>query len=116
MPADEPTESMINTLAETLSPDDIILDGGNSNYRDSVRRAEVLKTKGFRFLDVGTNGGIWGLEEDYSLMVGGDETAFRHLEPIFRPWRRQRIKGMVTSARLAAAISSRWCITLSNTV
>lgn len=84
VPTGEATEGMIKALAETLSPDDIILDGGNSNYRDSARRADTLKTRGLKFLDVGTSGGIWGLKEGYSLMVGGDKAAFRHLEPIFQ--------------------------------
>jgi len=84
VPAGKATEDMIKTLTRTLSPKDIVLDGSNSNYRDSARRAQDLKANGLGFLDVGTSGGIWGLEEGYSLMVGGDESAFRHLKPIFQ--------------------------------
>jgi 6-phosphogluconate dehydrogenase len=84
VPAGEPTEAAISKLTAELSPEDIIIDGGNSNYKDSVRRAAVLAEKGLIFLDVGTSGGIWGLKEGYCLMVGGDRETFRRLEPIFR--------------------------------
>lgn len=84
VPSGEPTESTINTLANNLSPEDIIIDGGNSNYKDSIRRAAFLAEKGLLFLDVGTSGGIWGLKEGYSLMVGGELRAFRRMESIFR--------------------------------
>ncbi len=84
VPAGEPTESTLHTLAETLSPGDTVIDGGNSNYKDSMRRAAALAGRGLLFLDVGTSGGIWGLEEGYSLMVGGDAEAFRRLEPAFQ--------------------------------
>jgi 6-phosphogluconate dehydrogenase len=84
VPAGEPTESTINDLAEEFSPGDVIIDGGNSNYKDSVRRASALGERGLLFLDAGTSGGIWGLKEGYSLMVGGDAEAFRRLEPIFQ--------------------------------
>jgi 6-phosphogluconate dehydrogenase len=84
VPAGEPTESTINTLAAELSAGDIIIDGGNSNYKDSLRRAEALSEKGLLFLDAGTSGGIWGLNEGYCLMVGGDIEAFRRMEPVFQ--------------------------------
>ena len=84
VPSCEPTETTINTLAAELSPDDVIIDGGNSNYKDSMRRAAALAEKGISFLDAGTSGGIWGLKEGYCLMVGGDGEAFRRLEPIFQ--------------------------------
>ncbi len=61
---------------------DILIDGGNSNYKDSQRRAAQLKTAGFQFVDVGTSGGIWGLKEGYSMMVGGDDAAVERLRPI----------------------------------
>ena len=83
-PAGEPTESTINQLAELMSPGDIIIDGGNANYKDTLRRAEKLAEKSIRFVDVGTSGGIWGLAEGYSLMVGCDEETFERLEPIFQ--------------------------------
>ena len=84
VPAGEPTESTINTLADSLSPGDAVIDGGNSNYKDSIRRAATLAGKGLFFLDAGTSGGIWGLKEGYSMMVGGDLTTFQRLEPIFQ--------------------------------
>ena len=84
IPAGESIESTINKLANLSSPGDAIIDGGNSYYKDSVRRAAALQEKGLAFLDSGTSGGIWGLKEGYSLMVGGDADAFRRLEPIFQ--------------------------------
>ena len=84
VPAGDPTEATLNLLAEAMSPGDTVIDGGNSNYKDSVRRAASLKERGIAFLDAGTSGGVWGLKEGYSLMVGGDADAFRRLEPIFQ--------------------------------
>ena len=66
VPAGQPTEDTINTVADLLSPGDTVIDGGNSNYKDSVRRAAALKERGISFLDAGTSGGIWGLKEGYS--------------------------------------------------
>ncbi len=84
VPSGQVTESTVNAVAESLSPGDVIIDGGNSNYKDSVRRAASLAEKDLVFLDAGTSGGIWGLKEGYSLMVGGDPDTFRRLEPIFQ--------------------------------
>lgn len=84
VPQGEPTESAIEALATELSPGDTIIDGGNSNYKDSMRRAATLSEKGLIFLDVGTSGGIWGLQGGYCLMVGGDIESFRRLEPVFQ--------------------------------
>ncbi len=84
VPSGEPTESTIKTLSVEMSKDDIIIDGGNSNYKDSMRRATALSEKGLVFLDAGTSGGIWGLKEGYCLMVGGDIGAFRRVEPVFQ--------------------------------
>jgi 6-phosphogluconate dehydrogenase len=83
VPAGKPTESTIMALANQLSPGDIVVDGGNSNYKDTMRRAAALKEKGVLFVDVGTSGGVWGLSEGYSMMVGGEETAVERLRPIF---------------------------------
>ncbi len=83
-PAGEPTERTLTALAGALSEGDIIIDGGNANYKDSIRRAAMLKEKGLDFLDAGTSGGIWGLTEGYSLMIGGDKKAFEKVEPIFQ--------------------------------
>ncbi len=84
VPSGEPTESTINSLAAELSQGDVVIDGGNSNYKDSMRRASALSDKGINFLDVGTSGGIWGLKEGYCLMVGGDIEVFHRIEPIFQ--------------------------------
>ncbi len=84
VPSGEPTESTINAVAGALSPGDVIIDGGNSNYKDSMRRAAALKRRSLSFLDAGTSGGVWGLKEGYSMMVGGDQEAFRRLEPVFQ--------------------------------
>jgi len=81
VPAGNPTESTVNALAERLSPGDIIIDGGNSNYKDSQRRAAELKEQGLFYVDVGTSGGVWGLAEGYSMMVGGEDQAVEHLRP-----------------------------------
>jgi 6-phosphogluconate dehydrogenase len=84
LPAGPITESTITTLGEMMSAGDIIIDGGNSNYQDDVRRAQSLALKGIRYIDVGTSGGVWGLERGYCMMIGGDKTAFDHLDPIFK--------------------------------
>lgn len=83
VPAGEPTENTLDELAELLSPGDAVLDGGNANYKDSMRRGKKLAARGIDFIDVGTSGGIWGLTEGYSLMVGGEEAAVKRMEPIF---------------------------------
>ncbi len=82
VPAGEATESVITQLASLLAPGDIILDGGNSYYKDSLRRAEGLKQRGLSFVDVGTSGGIWGRSEGYCMMVGGDVEAVTRVKPI----------------------------------
>ena len=84
VPSGDPTETTITAVADLLSPGDTVIDGGNSNYKDSVRRAATLKETGLAFLDAGTSGGIWGLKEGYSMMIGGDADAFARLEPIFK--------------------------------
>ena len=83
-PAGDAAESTIDRLAALMSPDDVIIDGGNANYKDTVRRAEKLAERSIRFVDVGTSGGIWGLTEGYSLMVGCEAETFKRLEPIFQ--------------------------------
>ncbi len=84
VPAGKPAEETISSLSERFEPDDIIIDGGNTHYTDDVRRAHMLQKKGIRYVDVGTSGGIWGMERGYCLMIGGPEETFRYLEPIFR--------------------------------
>jgi len=84
VPAGEPTESTLKQLADLASSGDILIDGGNSYYKDSTRRANELGARGIRFLDIGTSGGIWGLEVGFCLMVGGPRAAFETVEPILR--------------------------------
>ena len=84
VPSGSPTEEVIDELVLMLSRGDVIIDGGNSNYKDTVRRAARLDEHGISMLDAGTSGGIWGLKEGYSLMIGGDPDVFRGLEPLFQ--------------------------------
>ena len=84
VPAGDVTDATINELADALSAGDAIIDGGNSNYKQTIRRAAAVKARGIEMLDSGTSGGVWGLTEGYSLMVGGDAAAFARLEPIFQ--------------------------------
>ncbi|HVL18074.1 MAG TPA: decarboxylating 6-phosphogluconate dehydrogenase [Gemmatimonadales bacterium] len=84
VPAGAPVESTIDQLLPALAKGDIIIDGGNSNYKDSVRRAARVKERGVEFMDSGTSGGIWGLTVGYCLMIGASPEAFRRCEPIFK--------------------------------
>jgi 6-phosphogluconate dehydrogenase len=83
VPAGDPVDQTIEALLPHMSRGDVILDRGNSNYKDTVRRAAALKTQGLGFVDVGTSGGIWGLAEGYSMMIGGDAQVVERLKPIF---------------------------------
>jgi len=83
IPAGDPTEEAIEKLSDLLDAGDVIVDGGNSRYSDSVRRAEKLAARDISFIDSGTSGGIWGLDNGYCLMVGGDKDAVERLRPIF---------------------------------
>ena len=83
IPAGTATEAVITQLHEKLAAGDVVIDGGNSFYKDSKRRAEALASRGIRFLDVGTSGGIWGRSEGYCMMVGGDKEAVALVKPIF---------------------------------
>ena len=83
VPAGDITTSVIEELAKTLDSGDIVIDGGNSYYRDDMRHAKLLSEKGIHLLDCGTSGGVWGRERGYCLMIGGDHYAFAHAEPIF---------------------------------
>lgn len=82
VPAGAPTEQTVTDLASLLAPDDIVIDGGNSRYTDTVRRAGTLAEAGIHLLDVGTSGGVWGLTEGYCLMVGGPRSAYERVEPV----------------------------------
>jgi 6-phosphogluconate dehydrogenase len=84
VPAGDVTEGALLKFADLMDEGDILIDGGNSYFRDSIRRGEMLGERGLRFLDAGTSGGIWGLEVGYCLMVGGDAGAYEHVEPALR--------------------------------
>jgi 6-phosphogluconate dehydrogenase len=84
IPAGDPVEQMLASLLELTQPGDIIIDGGNSNFNDSARRAAEVSKRGMQYIDAGTSGGVWGLENGYCMMVGGDAPAVSHCEPIFR--------------------------------
>jgi 6-phosphogluconate dehydrogenase len=82
VPAGAVTEDVVSTLRSVLSPDDILIDGGNSNFRDSQRHAEEAAERGIGFMDVGVSGGIWGLREGFGLMAGGSDADFARVRPI----------------------------------
>jgi len=84
VPAGDPVDETIAVLAPKLSKGDVIIDGGNSNFHDSIRRGRELASSGIEFIDAGTSGGVWGLENGYCLMVGGSDAAVSLCEPIFR--------------------------------
>jgi 6-phosphogluconate dehydrogenase len=83
VPSGKPTDDTVEGLLGELSPGDAIVDGGNSNYKDSLARAARAAEHGIDFIDAGTSGGVWGLQEGYCLMVGGDDAAVKRIEPIF---------------------------------
>jgi 6-phosphogluconate dehydrogenase len=83
LPAGEATEAAVMQLGASMDAGDVLIDGGNSHYKDDVRRARGLAAKGVHYLDVGTSGGVWGLERGYCMMIGGDRGAFERLDPIF---------------------------------
>jgi 6-phosphogluconate dehydrogenase len=84
VPSGETTDLMLEEVLKYVEKSDIIIDGGNSYYKDSIRRHDMLKGKGINFLDAGTSGGIWGLKEGYCSMIGGEKEIFDHCEPIFK--------------------------------
>lgn len=83
VPAGKPTEDTIQTLTQLLTRGDALIEGGNSNYKDSIRRSQSVRQSGLNYIDVGTSGGIWGKTEGYSLMIGGEKDAIVRLRPIF---------------------------------
>ena len=84
LPAGKPVDAILETLSRLLSSGDIVIDGGNSNFKDDLRRAEELNPLGIHYVDVGVSGGVWGLEVGYCMMVGGDESDFRYIEPVLK--------------------------------
>ncbi|MBC3372569.1 decarboxylating 6-phosphogluconate dehydrogenase [Pseudomonas sp. SWRI92] len=83
LPAGAPTEDTITALSELLEPGDVIIDGGNTYYKDDIRRAQALSEQGLGYIDVGTSGGVWGLERGYCMMIGGDAEVVKRLDPLF---------------------------------
>jgi len=84
VPAGDPTEKTVQALVSTMQPGDTIIDGGNSNFKDDVRRSKLCAAKGVRYVDVGTSGGVWGLERGYCMMIGGPKETVQRLDPIFK--------------------------------
>ncbi len=84
VPAGGPTEQTVQTLAQKFDAGDILIDGGNSYFKDDIRRSQELKAKGIHYVDVGTSGGVWGLERGYCMMIGGPKEAVQQLDPIFK--------------------------------
>jgi len=84
VPSGQVVDETIEHLTTLLKPGDVIIDGGNSWFKDSKRRADALNAKGFHYMDCGTSGGVWGLKVGYSLMVGGEKDMYQHLEPVFK--------------------------------
>ena len=93
VPQGAPVDETIAKLEPLLNPGDILIDGGNSNYKDSMRHHKEVTAKGFQFVDVGTSGGVWGLKEGYSMMIGGDEDPVEYLRPIFETLAPAKDKG-----------------------
>ena len=124
-------DKTIEQLAGKLEKGDILIDGGNSYYHDDIRRAAALKPKGIHYVDVGTSGGVWGLERGYCLMIGGETEVVQRLDPIFAALapgrgtlRAHRVErkpaappktATCTAGRAEQGTSSRWCITALNT-
>jgi 6-phosphogluconate dehydrogenase len=83
LPAGAVTEGSVSALSDLMEPGDVVIDGGNSHYKDDIRRAETLKSRGLHYIDCGTSGGVWGLERGYCLMIGGEKNIVDRLDPIF---------------------------------
>ena len=102
LPAGETTEIAIRELGQLLDAGDTIIDGGNTFWKDDIRRARELKAKGLNYLDVGTSGGVWGLERGYCLMIGGDKAIVDRLDPSLPRWRPARARSPPRAAARAA--------------
>ncbi len=113
VPAGKITEDVFQDLLKLAEKGDTIVDGGNSNFRDSQRRHREAQDHGLDFIDAGVSGGIWGLEVGFCLMVGGGEQAVRRLEPIFKALAPE--EGYAHVGASARATSRRWSTTASNT-
>ncbi|MGO9124573.1 MAG: phosphogluconate dehydrogenase (NAD(+)-dependent, decarboxylating) [Terriglobales bacterium] len=84
VPSGEPTEQTVQALSQKMQPGDVLIDGGNSYFKDDIRRSQQLKDKGIHYIDVGTSGGVWGLERGYCMMIGGPKEVVQQLDPIFK--------------------------------
>ncbi|MBC6456492.1 decarboxylating 6-phosphogluconate dehydrogenase [Actinomadura sp. HBU206391] len=102
VPAGEPTRQTVHSLGEILEPGDVIIDGGNSHYLDDRRHSEDLAVKGIGFVDVGVSGGVWGLQNGYALMVGGEDEHVKRLMPIFNTLKPEGEYGFVHSGPAGA--------------
>ena len=108
LPAGRITEATIDALAKLMERGDVIIDGGNSFWQDDIRRGKALKERGIHYIDVGTSGGVWGLDRGYCMMIGGDKAVVDRLDPIFAAWRRASATSPRTEgARDAIRASSR---------
>ena len=124
-------DASINDLLPLLEQGDILIDGGNSYYVDDIRRAKELAAKGIHYVDVGTSGGVWGLERGYCMMIGGEPAVVKHLDPLFVSLapgigdiprtpgangpRAPPSRATCTAGRTGPGTSSRWCTTASST-
>ncbi|GAA4640416.1 decarboxylating 6-phosphogluconate dehydrogenase [Actinoallomurus vinaceus] len=102
VPAGDPTRATIDRLAEALDAGDVVIDGGNSHYEDDQKHAELLAKRGIGFVDVGVSGGVWGLQNGYALMVGGDDEHVKHLMPIFEALKPEGEYGFVHAGAVGA--------------
>ncbi len=115
LPAGAVTDAVIDELAGLLASEDAVIDGGNANYKDTLRRGEMLAQRGIHLMDAGTSGGIWGLTEGYSLMVGGDADTYRRLEPIFQALAPGEDKGYSHVGPIGAGHFTKMCTTAWST-
>src|SRR6266702_5156317 len=83
VPAGDPTQSTVEALAQRMKAGDILIDGGNSYFKDDIRRSKLLREKGIHYIDVGTSGGVWGIDRGYCMMIGGPQATVDRLDPIF---------------------------------
>src|SRR5947209_16212659 len=104
VPAGNPTEQTVMALGQKFEPGDIIIDGGNSYFKDDVRRSQKLKERGIHYIDVGTSGGVWGLDRGYCMMLGGPKEAVEHLDPIFRTLDRKSTRLNSSHANISYAV------------
>jgi 6-phosphogluconate dehydrogenase len=102
VPAGDPTRATVDRLGELLDAGDVVIDGGNSHYQDDQKHAELLGRRGIGFVDVGVSGGVWGLQNGYALMVGGDEQHVKHLMPIFEALKPEGEFGYVHAGSVGA--------------